>query len=107
MLNPSDHESASPLPPCTPVGRTPEPERTTGDGVPSETDDQSRAIGAFAGLVEECRVLLADLVERVDDHLGLSPDDVLWGHVADAERLLEHLREAAFVAGFQDEPGPG
>lgn len=66
--------------------------------------DPDRAVGRFAALVEECRTLLVDLGEAVDDHLALSPEQVLWGHVADADRLLGHLRAAALVAGLQDEP---
>lgn len=59
---------------------------------------------SFASAVEESRSLLEALTEHVEDHLGLGPDEVHWGHVADAGRLLLHLRQAAFAAGIGDEP---
>lgn len=60
--------------------------------------------GTFAMTVEECRLILERLTERVDDHLGFGPDEILWGHVADADRVLYHLRHAAIVAGLGEEP---
>ncbi|GEM_PF-2667242 len=65
---------------------------------------ESPGLGPFISAVGECAELLASLKERVDDHLGISPDSVTWGHVADARRILLHLRQAAFVAGVGEEP---
>ena len=70
-----------------------------------DTDaEESLALGSFVLAVGECAALLARLRERVDDHLGVSPDAVTWGRVADADRLLYHLRHAAFAAGVGEEP---
>lgn len=67
-------------------------------------DQESLALGPFILAVSECAGLLAGLKERVNDHLGVPPDGVTWGRVADADRLLYHLRHAAFVAGMGEEP---
>ena len=70
-----------------------------------EADAQENpALGPFILAVGECAELLTRIKERVDDHLGVAPDAVNWGHVADADRLLYHLRHAAFVAGAGGEP---
>lgn len=72
-----------------------------------ETDaEESPALGPFILTVGECVELLARVRERLDEHLGVSPDDVTWGHVADADRLLHHLRHAAFAAGVLGESAP-
>ena len=34
------------------------------------------------------------ITRHVDDHMGVTPDE-LWGHVGDAGRLVELLKEAA------------
>lgn len=65
---------------------------------------ESPELGPFISAVGECAEILARLKERVDDHLGVSPDSVTWGHVADAARILSHLRHAAFAAGVGEEP---
>ena len=66
--------------------------------------EESLALGPFILAVGECAELLARIRERLDEHLGVSSDDVTWGHVADADRLHYHLRHAAFVAGAGEEP---
>ncbi len=71
----------------------------------SGTDaEESLALEPFILAIGDCATLVARLKERLDDHLGVSPDDVTWGHVADADRLLYHLRQAAFAAGVGEEP---
>ena len=67
-------------------------------------DDGAKPTGTFAMTVEECRLVLERLTERVEDHLGFGPDEITWGHVADADRVLYYLRHAAFVAGVGEEP---
>ena len=67
---------------------------------------ENPALGPFVLAIGECAELLARLRERVDDHLGVPPDGVAWGHVADADRLLLHLRHAAFAADVLGEPAP-
>lgn len=77
----------------------------SGDGREAQARPrEGSSVSSFASAVEECRVLLEALTERVEDHLGLGPEEVRWGHVADAGRLLLHLRHAAFAAGIREEP---
>lgn len=80
----------------------------TGDG--RDRDDpgaqESPALGPFVHAVGECAELLARIKERVDDHLGVSPEDVALGHAEDAQRLAHRLRHAAFAAGIGEEPRP-
>lgn len=66
--------------------------------------EEGPAIGPFIGEIGECSALLELLRERLNDHLGVSPDDVGWGHVADAARLHGLLRQAAAAAGIGGEP---
>ena len=66
--------------------------------------DSTSPVGTYAMTVEECRVIVERLRDAVADHLGHSSDEVTWGHVADADRVLYHLRHAAFVAGVGEEP---
>ena len=83
----------------------PDRERSTDEHTDNEANaEESLALGPFVLAVGECAALLARIRERVDDHLRVSPEDVTWGHVADADRLLYHLRHAAFAAGSGEEP---
>lgn len=79
---------------------------TIDDATVGKDAGESPALGPFVLALGECAGALARLRERVDEHLGVPPDEVAWGHVADADRLLYHLRQAAFVAGLGGEPLP-
>ena len=57
------------------------------------SEDQARE--AFIERLGSARELLAMLARHVDDHLGVAPDELHWGHVGDAGRLVEVLKEAA------------
>lgn len=75
------------------------------DGAHDRTEGKKNlATGPFSLALDECSAILARIRERVDDHLGVSPSRVSWGHVGDADRLLWHLRRAAFAAGVGEEP---
>ena len=70
----------------------------------AEAEEESLALGTFILAIGDCAGLLSRIRERVDDHLRIAPNEVTWGHVADADRLLHHLRQAAFVARIGEEP---
>lgn len=57
-----------------------------------------KALDAFVAKISEAAVLARKVVAALDNHLDLDPDDIHWGHVGDAERILEVLREAHRVA---------
>lgn len=50
-----------------------------------------KALMAFMTKIAEAKTLLDELQNYVDDHMEVSPDDVHWGHVGDAERLLQNV----------------
>jgi hypothetical protein len=54
----------------------------------------SPALDAFVLALTDCHKLLGQILVRVDDHLGLGPDEVHWGHVGDANRLRDLLEQA-------------
>ena len=55
--------------------------------------DQAR--DAFLHNVGSARELLAMLTRHVEDHMGVDPEELHWGHVGDASHLVELLKEAA------------
>jgi hypothetical protein len=57
--------------------------------------DDAPEVAAFITQVQRGRTLLAALSAHVDDHLGVDPDDVNWGHVGDATSLATALDELA------------
>ena len=65
-----------------------------------KTNDQ--ALAAFTAHITEASVLARKIVDALDDHLGLDADGINWGHVGDAQRILEVLKEAHRVACERD-----
>lgn len=57
------------------------------------TTNNDAALNAFADNMAEITVLLARLQSAADDHLGVAPEDVRWGHVADTGLIASQLRE--------------
>ena len=55
---------------------------------------------AFLARIFEARELLDQLGEHIDDHLGIDPESLHWGHVGDAGRVVELLRQAAELCGL-------
>lgn len=47
----------------------------------------------FASRVAEIQALLARLQGAADDHFGVEPDDVHWGHAGDLGSYIETLRD--------------
>lgn len=63
-----------------------------------------KAVDSYIGSIAEIAALLDELKSHVvDDHMGISPEDVNWGHVGSANHLLEMLNEAAAFAGIRAE----
>ena len=58
----------------------------------------------FALAMEDCRAILDRLLGRVEDSMGLSPEEITERHICEADRLHLTLREAAFFAGIGEEP---
>ncbi len=53
------------------------------------------AIAAFAHNVASALELMTLIRRHLDDHMGVGPDEVNWGHVGDAGHTVEQLKEIA------------
>ena len=54
---------------------------------------QDAALATFVGNLTEISAILARLQSAVDDHLGIAPENVNWGHVGDTAQIASQLRE--------------
>lgn len=59
------------------------------------------ALHAFVGHVGRATELLAALQEHLDDHMGVSPDGVHWGHVGSACKAVQDLEELCRFLGVR------
>lgn len=50
------------------------------------------ALERFMARVAEARELLSTIQAHVDDHFGVDPEDVHWGHVAEAGDVAQRLQ---------------
>ena len=62
--------------------------------------DNGNALDAFIVRKREIDAMLQRLTAFSDDHFGVAPDEVNWGHVGSLEHAAQRLREAAgFISG--------
>jgi len=64
--------------------------------------DNTKALAAFMAKKQEIDAMLARIAAHSDDHFGVMPDDVSWGHVGtleDYEARLKRLTDIAFHEG--------
>ena len=61
------------------------------------------SLSAYVAALAEIRETLALLTDHADDHLGVAPDDVNWGHVGSANYVNEKLAEIAIHLGLLEE----
>ena len=55
-------------------------------------------LAAFVASKLEIDELLAKLADKSEDHFGVTPDEIHWGHVGSLNHITAQLREiAAFV----------
>ena len=57
--------------------------------------DNSNALDAFIARKREIDAMLQRLAACSDDHFGVAPDEVNWGHVGNLGYVIERLREAS------------
>jgi hypothetical protein len=57
------------------------------------------ALHAFVGHVGRATELLAALQAHFDEHMGVGPDEVHWGHVGSAGKACEDLEELCRFLG--------
>jgi len=60
------------------------------------------ALSAYAAALAEMRETIALLTAHADDHLGVAPEDVHWGHVGSANHVNEQLAEIAGFLGLRE-----
>jgi cation transporter-like permease len=58
----------------------------------SKTTAINDPIAAFMAAKAEIDVQLARLIATSEDHFGMAPDDVQWGHVTTLQDTLAALR---------------
>ncbi len=56
-----------------------------------------KALNRFVTIVGEIRTTLEAIQAAADDHFDLTPDEIHWGHVGDAARTLDGLKEILAV----------
>ena len=69
-----------------------------GKGTNNKETRREEALGRFMGTIAEINERLSELREFADDHMGLNPDEINWGHVGTAERFLKGLTEFTDMA---------
>ena len=57
--------------------------------------NQEQALADFMNKIQESRELLRKIGERLDDHLGVAPEEITWANAGDAGRILADLRGIA------------
>jgi hypothetical protein len=68
----------------------------------TETDMRRTALDAYIAKKIEIDTMLARLKALSDDHFGVAPDEVTWGHVgtlAHYAELLKRITDSAFKEG--------
>ncbi|MCK4413801.1 MAG: hypothetical protein KAY32_09670 [Candidatus Eisenbacteria sp.] len=58
---------------------------------------KEKPLDRFVEAVCAIRDTLAQIQEAADNHFDLSPDEIHWGHVGDANRTLAGLKEILAV----------
>ena len=53
------------------------------------------ALAAFVTRKAEIDAMLERLAAFSDDHVGVAPEEVHWGHVGDLGHVIERLRQAS------------
>lgn len=68
--------------------------------------DNSEALAAFVARKTEIDTMRQRLASFSDEHFGVAPDEVTWGHDGDLGFVAERLRQACdFI--FQEGKGAG
>jgi hypothetical protein len=74
-------------------------ETRNGQGTPTMSTTyrpaNDQALTAFVTRKAEIDAMLERLATFSDDHFGVAPEDVHWGHVANLSHVIERLRQAS------------
>jgi hypothetical protein len=69
------------------------PGRNTEEIMGKTTRAAEDATERFIATISEINTTLEALQAATDDHFDLTPDEIHWGHVGDARRVLTGLNE--------------
>jgi hypothetical protein len=58
---------------------------------------------AFVGKLAEARKLMERIEKHLDDHMGVPPEEINWGHHGDACRIVHLLKEITEACGLTGE----
>lgn len=61
----------------------------------TKTPEIHNALNAYMMSQQEAKNLLAQILEGLDRHHDVLPDDINWGHVGDLSSMVKELRELA------------
>lgn len=50
-----------------------------------------KALQAFMENMSDAKTLFEKLQAHINDHMGINPDDINWGHVGDIGYIVEKL----------------
>lgn len=56
------------------------------------------AVDAFIARKADIDEMIERIQQMSDDHFGVNPDDVNWGHVGDLGRIVELLKEVVVAS---------
>ncbi len=59
------------------------------------TNSNDKAVNEFIINLDNAQDALDTIQEAINDHLGVSPDDVNWANVGDAKRIAVDLNAIA------------
>lgn len=65
--------------------------------------NNENALNAYMCAISDIQSQLHKLDELIDNHMNISPEDVNWGHVGDAQHISELLHEVINFAFKQGE----
>ena len=65
--------------------------------------NKEKALSTYAAALAEMRETLAALTAHADDHLGILPEEVHWGHVGSAQHVNVLLGEVAGFLGLREQ----
>lgn len=64
--------------------------------------DKEKSLDAFIKKIGETELLLSKISEHIANHMGVSPDEVHWGHVGSASHVTTTLENLCEFMGISE-----
>jgi len=61
------------------------------------------ALGQFMANIEIIKEQLNEIGSNINDHMGFSPEEICWGHVAESARVIRDLNDVIISLGLRKE----